>query len=710
MATNATAKENGDSDSLVDLASVFELMYRRKLAMAVALAVVVLLTAIAYLLSDRIYSAVGRVALDRQDEEVIKVGNNPMKPLATDSPAVDTEVQVIRSPETAQAVVKRLNLADKVGFGKTDESDIAPVKAREGRALGKVLGGLTVQREGTSYAITISYRSPDPAMAAEVANAVMDVYIAGQVSGKSENRSQQIKVLASRIDELRGQVMEAESAVAQYRSQANLVNVSPNDASAQGTVATLDAQLAAARAESAAANARAAASRSGSVTDITSNPVISTLRSQLAELRAKRSELAGRYGPQHPSLVGIDRQIAEMDSAISAESARVRAGVNADAQIASQRASSIAASISQQRGAILSNSRASVRLNELERVAESSRQLYQGYLDQYRQALAAQGAERSNAYVIARAMVPFLPQSPNLLVFAVGGVLAGVLAAGLVAFLLELTERGYRNRTELERAVGLPVIASVPNAATVKDNPHTGGSPISLADHVVSDEGSVVTEAIRSIRTRLRVGQAGQVARSVAVVSSLPGEGKTSTALCLARVVAMAGHRALLVDCDMRRRATSRSVEGTLKAGLGDVLRGNATLEEAIVQDQRSGAFFLPQREFTPGDFDLIASRKMEALIKTLSEQFDLVILDTPPVLPVAEARAVAAMADVALMVVRWRKTPVGAVDLSLAELHRADANVMGLVLAQVDVRSPASNKEIYYYQRYDSGPATAAE
>jgi capsular exopolysaccharide synthesis family protein len=226
---------------------------------------------------------------------------------------------------------------------------------------------------------------------------------------------------------------------------------------------------------------------------------------------------------------------------------------------------------------------------------------------------------------------------------------------------------------------------------------------------LLAHPGSVFDESFRSVRTALKIGQDGQLVRSLAISSALPDEGKTTAAICLARSAALAGLRVLLLDCDLRRRASSRTLADRLDAGLVEVLKGEVQLEQAIVRDAASGAHFLPQKPSSEPVYDLIASRAMGKLIERLEESYDLVIIDTAPVLPVAEARAVAAMADGVLLVVRWRKTPANAAKLAVDQLRREGANLSGAMLSRIDLQAAASSdlsEEAHYYRSYALEPA----
>lgn len=696
--------------ALLDLGASFVVIRRRLIPIILVICAVLAVTAIAYLLTNKRYTATARVALDRVSTDLVQADPKTAA-LPTDSPSVDTEVQVIGSPSIAEAVVDRLSLGGVEGFGRAAGISVADARAEgktpadaRARAISVVHDHLDVQREGLSYAISVDFTGSDPVYAAAVANAVVDAYVNGQRTGKYQQRQNQIDQLAQRMQKLRTDVIGAETAVARYRAANNLVAVEQDSTASQSALSSLNAELATARSDAAAASARAGAARSGATTALLGNSVISDLRSRQALLQAERNNLAGRYGPRHPSLSAVDRQLSEIQASIGAETARVRTGLEVEAQAANQRAGSISSSLSRQQGTLVAGNAASVRLAELERTADSARQLYQTFLNQYRQALAAQGSEQSGAYVIARASPPGMPSFPSLPAFVIGGLVAALAAAGALAFVLELRERGFRSRGELETALGIPVLATVPDMRTVKNSPVKKGSPLQMADYLLTDGESLFAESFRAIRTALRLGKDDPYARVLAVTSSLPDEGKTTTAICLARSAAQAGLRTLLIDCDLRRRASSRNLAGKLEGGLVDVLRGDLTLDAAVLRDETSGAYVLPQPVRSPNDNDLVASSAMEKLLIDARDRFDLIILDLAPVLAVAESRALAAMADTTLLVTRWRATPVQAAKAGMRELERNNASIFGSVLTQVDVRVRAgAGSDIYYYEEYKS-------
>jgi capsular exopolysaccharide synthesis family protein len=702
-----SVREEANVPGRIDPGAVIGTIRRRLLPMLAAAALVLILTAIAYSMVEPRFSATARVALDRRPEELVAPATTGSEQpgLTADSASVDTEVQVLRSPEVAGAVVDQLHLEQRQGFGVDEGAAPASAEVRRSRAIRRLSAQLAVRREGTSYAIAVSFASPDPQLATAIVNAVVDQYVGRQRGQKSAQRTRQIAELEARANELGDQLNALSRQAANFRAETDLVDVEKDSTAAQQLISVLNGQLSAARADEAAANASAANARGAAganSTQVLGSDVIQALTTQRATLSAQRAELQQRYGALHPNLQGVDKQLGAIDRQISVETGRLQASAQAEARIARQRAASLQGSLDRAQNQLLRGNTASVTLDDINRRAASTQSIYQGVLGRLQQETAAQGTETARSYVISRALVPATPDSPNKLLFVLGGLVAALIAAAMTALILELMERGVRSRAETERVLGVPVVASVPDLATVKGSGFRGGTALGAADYLLAHDGSVFNEAFRSIRSTLRVGQRGQTVKTLAITSSLPDEGKTTTAICLARSAALAGHKVVLVDCDLRRRASSRALVDGTSVGLTEVLKGRASLDDALTIDAASGAALLPQSQSGEPDFDAVFSTEMETLLATLRERYDLVVLDTAPVLPVAESRALAAMADATLLIVRWRKTPSQAARMALDQLERAGARVIGGVLSQVDVRRRAGlGSEAVYYEAY---------
>lgn len=697
-----TYSDEGKSGNLIDFRAIGNALLRRKWSVLTAVAIVVAAVALTFVLSDKRFDALSLVGLERKPERVINTPGDSGSNVLLDMPSVDTEVTILLSPEVVRLAVERAKLNEDAAFvaAATNGDKAAPIS--EGEATDRIISKLTAQRQGASYVIELIYSSPDPEVASRVANAVVDAYLNRQVVSAESVRSGDISVLEDRLESLRGDVIEAESAVARYKAANSLVTIGGDGTAVQDEIGNLNTQLAQARAELAVAQGQARANSNDSGTMVGGSDLVRSLRLEAAQLSAEEAKLAERYGPNHPERVKVETQLRSIRADLARETSRMQEGIRSDVSIASNRVAALESALNRAQGRLVSGNNASVRLNELERVAQSSRDLYQAFLERYRSELATVGTDKSQAYVIAKAAVPQLPSSPNPILFGLIALLGSIAAGGATAFVLEAREKGVMVREDAERHFGLPVIAAIPDLSTVKDMPFKGGQTFDIANYVVENDGSVFNEAFRSIRTALRIGQPKQLAKTLVITSTTSGEGKTTCAICLARTSAMAGLETLLIDADTRRTATSRTMSTDSEVGLLDVLDGSATLDEALLRDEKTGMYLLPQKMRRTPNFDALQSTRMEELLERLKARFDFIIIDTAPVLPVAETKALAAMADAALLAVRWRHTGIRNVQMTIQQLHRADAKLLGTLMTQVNLRATAMLREDeVYYEAY---------
>lgn len=706
-----SADSDVDAAALIDVRRIGRIIRRRALIIAVVIAIAALIAAIAYLTAERRYVAIAQVALERTAEKVI--AEDKVTPTVDpDSAAVDTEVEALRAPALIGAVVDKLRLDRNADFNgnlvlPANSNAKADPLARS-RAISNVLGNLTIKRSGLSYAISISYESNSPTLAAQIVNTIAQSYVAAQVGTKSGATKRASSFLEERLQQMRAQVLTAEKAVADFRAANDLFAASSLSSVSQEGLSNLSTQAAQAQAENAAAQARLstaraqlARGRSGEeLGEALDSPVVSQLRAQRAQIGRDVASLEKRYGPLHPDLQRAQQAQANTDTQIAAEVRRIVANTSIQANIASQRAASLQSSIDRAEGKLAADNDASVRLNELERTAESARTIYRSFLDRYRQTIAQEGLEQSDSYIIASARVPAVPSAPNVLLYAAAALVGGIGVAAVAVLLLQMLERGLETGDAIEQRLGLPMLASIPDAATLPEY-RKGGPPSPPMELILQRPQSLLAESFRSLRTSILFATPDHKHRVVAIASSIPGEGKTTTAICLVRSAAVAGSKALLIDCDPRRRATSRQFGGDVKAGLNELLSGAATLDQVLVQDNATGAWLLPQR-IDAQDLTLTDGGGFAALLAQLRERFDLIILDTAPVLAVDEARVITSMADAVVFLVRWRKTAAKAAEIALNRLTDVDANVIGIVLTQVDVveQSRAGFGDAGYYYK----------
>lgn len=713
--TPSGARQPAAHEPILDLGRVMRIARRNLRLMAMVFLAVIAATAAVTLTTTPVYTGSVQLMIDKPGSKLLTEDDtkNPWNQGALDASAVETEVEVLRSPGIAAAVVSDLQLdrdpefnpalsppgllararAFLPSFGGKANGDAAKPVSPVVNAVRQHLG---VSRVGTSYIIRVDFTSRDPAKAAMIANAFATAYLKAQLDTKFEASRVANAWLQSHIGELRTRVVNAETALQNFKIQNGLL-------SAEGATLTeqeilgLNQQAALMRANEAETQARLNTAQAqiahGSVGDdigeTLSSPVIQQLRQRRADLSAQVANLQSRYGPRHPDMLKAQSALEDTDAQIKAEIKRITSNLQAQAVVARERSASIDSSVAGARQNLAQNNRSVVKLDELRRDADAERTLYEGFLNKFKELSAEAGLAQTDAHIVSLASKPASPSAPNkTLNLALGGVL-GLAAAVSSALLTEMFERGLADAEIVERELSVAYLGSIPRMSSIV----TGDKALRERpiDYLVTKPASSFAEAFRSLRAAIEYSSHGSKVKVLAVTSSLSGEGKTTTSVGLARSAALAGIRTVVVDCDLRQQSIAELLDITPGAGLVEVLNGEATLDETLVRDRKSGAMILPlvESHFTPED--PFNSPRMAELMTELRRRFDLVILDTPPVILVTEARTVARCADAVLLLAHWRRTPRALVQTALRLLAGAGVNLVGVTLTQVDLRRPAS-------------------
>jgi len=681
------------ADDAIDLHALIA-AFRRRLGLFMAVTAAVCMIVLALMLGQPpVYTATASLQINTRKEQVV-AGQAVLSALDAEAAIVDTEVEVLKSPQLAAQVVQTLDLISDPEFNARLRSSTltkhlprttpAPTDAQIERqqVIDAVRRRLTVRRVGLTYSMAVSFTSEDPSKAARIANAFAEAYLQSQLTAKFDANAQANSFLGARLEDLRRQVEAADAAVSAYRIENGLLSAQGATLTEQ-EISAYNQQLALARAQQAEQDARlrtaraqmAAGSNGDDVGEALSSPVVQNLRAQRAAISTRVADLSVRYGPLHPDMIRARQELSDIDAQIQAEIRRVVSNLDAQAQVARQRAASVQSSLDAARGALADNNAASVRLRELEGEAEAARAIYRAFLDRYRETSAQTGVEQADARVVSRATPPTSQSAPNLMIS---------LALGLM----------------LGAAAGTGAVGAIPLASSVATAEDQTLHPIDL---VVQRPLSVFAEAFRALRTSITpiVSVVGEPsARIVAVTSALPGEGKTTTAVCLARVAARSGGRVLLIDGDPRRRGVTWMLGLNPDHGLAEVLHGAAAWRNVSVLDPASGAQVLPLLGSGLSADDLFGAPPMTTLLDELRQAFDLIVIDTAPVLVLADARILAAKADSVVLLARWRKTPARAVAAAIRILSQSGVRLSGVTLSQVDVRAEAGRN--YGHHDYD--------
>ena len=591
-----------------------------------------------------------------------------------------TQVGLLQSRTLAERVAQDLNLASSPAFvGQTGDTS-----ARLRTAADRVVGGLKVELPEDGQLIRFSYSTTSPEMAATVANGIAEGFINANLQRRFEASAYARQFLERQITRTRTDLEKSERQLTEYAQRQGIISLSPasgsgvSDASnsLQGdSLAALNRALAEATARRVAAEgAYRQARTSGPTVEV--NTSTQAMRQSRAALEAEFQDKRTLMKPEHPEMLSLRSRIDELDRQILRETAQVSGGrTNTLAQdyraaLAAERA--LQGRVSQLKGSVLDLRGRTVRYNILQREVDTNRGLYDALLQRYKEIGVAGGVGSAPVSIVDRAEVPggpFTPSLPKNLLMGLGiGLLGGF--GGALAF--EFLNDRIRTREDVRSKLQLPCLGAVPRAP--------GDS---FADEL-KDSGSGVSEAYSAVAAALHFSTQNGAPRALLVTSTQPAEGKSSTALALAQNFARRGQRVLLVDADLRKPSFKAATEAI---GVSQLLTKAGELAEHVTPTQYENLCLLPSGPLPPNPADLLATARFSTLVEEAVAAFDLVIIDAPPVLGLADAPLLAGSAGSVLFVVESGETRTRAAIEALNRVEASGAHVLGVVLAKARER-----------------------
>jgi capsular exopolysaccharide synthesis family protein len=624
--------------------------------------------------------------------------------------AVDTQSEVLQSPALVLDVINTLHLDRDPEFNKDLRKagqGVTPADpgASRNALITEVSKGLRAKRVGQTMLFELAFTDRDPIKAATIANTFADSYIKGQVQQKLDNARKSTSLLNSQMDQLRAQVETAEGAVQAFKARNNLLSTSGSTLTEQ-EISSLKTQEAIARVQLAEASAQLSAGQHGAAaggngdsgSGALASPVITNLRQQRADASRQLAELESKYGPLHPQVINQKKALVDTDTQIRAELDRINNNLRANVQVAQQRLASIQGSIAGTRSELVTGNAASVELAQLQRDADAAQTLYEAFLNRAKETTAQQATAEADARVNSIALPPSKPSSPNIAINMFLGLLFGLGLGVSTAFFIERWNVRLTTMNDVESRLHVAFLAGLPTLASSVKKPATKSPTEAILRHPLSG----FAEAFRGLGTALVHGQDGGGVKVVAISSALPGEGKTTTSVCLARVMALGGSRVLLMDCDLRRRSATAIMAPQAAVGLIEVIEGRAALDDALIEDTASGCWFLPIAKDAHLAKSPITSPNFDALLDHLRSRFDVIVIDTAPILPVVDTRILSQKVDALALIVKWRATPMRAVQAAIHQIEAVDGIVSGVALSLIDLNAQARSGygDPHYYYR----------
>lgn len=745
--TGASA-EPVNTFQLFDLKTLISILYRR--FWLILGGFLLTFSAIAYVTFTQtpIYRAQTVIQLDTTQKNVIDLGAI-FSGIGGTTAVVDTEVQVIGSKTLLYRVVERQNLVEDPEFNWTLRPQRSSLIGTARKSVVGLLGGDTTEKDpfagmtaeqrdaviresvvetlqskvsvgriGLTYLITVTVSSTSPETAARLADEIAEQYRVQQLEEKYEATRTATGWLQERVEALREEVDEKERRVETFRAETGLLAAQGATLTEQ-QIAYMTAQRGTLQVEHDQARARYESIRrqidSGvgiegiTTTEVSASPLINDLKAQRAAIMRRVADLETRVGERHPELISARNEVTDIDRQINNEVSRIASNLESEWQVARQRLNSVQGEIARSTSQLRGNNINLVRLRELERDAETSRVLLEEFLARSKQTREQDALITADATILSRASVPYRPSSPQPLLNLIIGCLLGVIVGGGLALLAELFDMKISSTEEVEQKLLVPPLGTVP---LIKTASFLGLGQTTPADYLVENPLSAYAESIRYMRAAIAFSDLDSETKTVAVTSSLPDEGKTSLVLSLGRMSAMSGSRTLVIDGDFRRRQLTETAGLEPEIGFVEYLFGSGQLSDAIVKDRKTMLDILPLSLNGHTPHDVFGTRAFDDLLARLRSMYDLILIDTGPLLLMAEARVVAGKADKTILIVRWRHTARSAARQSINLLRSFKADVLGVTLSMVDLnrrrhhRDPGATYKAYrkYYQM-DSRP-----
>jgi succinoglycan biosynthesis transport protein ExoP len=705
------------------------ILRKRKWVILACLVTIFSIVAIATFKTAKVYEASGTIEINKPDASLNFQNSTTFSLDYFDPTELETDMKILQSDLLALQVIRELNLDRRPEFSgqappPSPSLDLAPDPlqsdpSRASAAVGDFKGSLKVNLSPNTRIIEVHYRSLDPQLAATVVNTLMQTYVENNFKARFDSTMQASDWLQKQLVDLQMKVETSQEKLVRYQREHEILGIDEKQNITMAKLDELNKALTAAESERMDKEAlyrlvesgdpdSIAASASGLDDSASSSQSASQLLEQLrgkqADLKIQAADLSTQFGPSYPKLTQLNNQLKEVDSQIQGEMKKVASKVRGQYTTALQRENMLHDALERQKQEANKLNESAIEYTLLKRDVETNRQLYEGLLQKLKEAGVSAGLKSNNFRIVDSARPPTGPIEPNIprnLMFAlVLGLASGV---GL-AFLLEGLDHTVRTTEQAQMISGLPSLGMIPlGSKTAREGPNPKRLVIAASKEAVElvtqvRPQSQMAESYRALRTSLLLSNLGGPPKVIMVTSALPQEGKTTTSINCSVVLAQKGVRVLLIDADLRRPSIHKTLGMGPHSGLSNVLTGSTSLEQAITRTTiLPNLFVLPAGTPPPNPAELLASPNMRDMLAQLCEQYDHIVIDTPPSLSVTDAVVLSPRADAVVLVIRSGQTTKQALRRSRDILTQVNAKVVGVLLNAVDLSSP----DYYYYYEY---------
>ena len=703
----------------VHLRDYLAVILKRKWTVITCFVILVTTVTIGTFKMEPVYKATCQVLIERENPNVVNI----QEVMAIDASSTDyyqTQYEILKSKELAERVIEHLNLADnkefrpepKTGFisiiTKIKEStwNIFFGEEKEGpldeknKLIKAYLTRLKIEPIRNSRLVNINFEAHDPELAAKIANTHAKLYIKQNLERKFSMSQEAIGWLSNRIKEVKSKLEESEKALHDYREKNDLVSIDFQESHNiivqklnELNAALMQAKTLRIEKENLYYELKRLSKNPEmieSMPAVVKNPLIQQLKADYIKAKAEYSELSEKYGPEHPKMISLKSQIKEIKSKIAKEVKNIARSIETEYRVARRQEESLMRALEKQKKEALALNKKEIQYNVLKRDVESNRALYESLLKRLKEATVTENLNVSNITIVDPARIPDSPCKPkkklNILLAIICGLTIGI---GL-AFFFEYLDNTVKGPEEVERYLKTPFLGFIGRLAVDK------GNPDSTELVTLKEPKSEISEMFRNIRTNILFSVLDRPRKVILITSAIRQEGKTFLIANLGISLAQMGKKVVLIDSDLRRPRLHRIFSLKKFPGLTDIVIEKIRPESATQDIELENLKVITCGTMPPNPAELLSSENMKKLINDLREEFDFILLDSPPVMSVTDAVVLAALVDGVVMVIRGAETPIPPIQRAIQQLSDVNVRILGTALNGIDFK-----KGGYYYQYY---------
>lgn len=709
-------KRDNEDDDEIDLRQLWDTMRRHKWTiMGIALLIFLIVTIVTLMMPPQYRST---VTLKIDLENSAKVLNYDVETQSSrpvnDKDFYQTQYELLKSRSLARRVIDQLNLYPndaeaetqlaKPFFADTLEQLETAIRGEEDGAsrerLGaypveeKFLQGMIVEPVKNSSLVKVSYNSKDPELAQRITNEIAAQFISLNLERRVDSTSYAKIFLDDQLAQAKSKLEESESKLVEYAKREQIINTDDKRSLTSQRLEALDKALTEAEKDRILAEGIYEQAKLGdTAAAIAESTNIQSLKERYSKLESDYQEKLQVYKADYPLMVEISQQMGVINQQINKEISSARDTLKAKYLSAKQQEDALRAKLETQKGDLLDVRDKSIGYNTLEREVETNRNMYESLLQRIKEVGVAGNIDKNNITIIDEAILPYGQFKPNVKLNLALGAVAGLFLGMVIAFMLEFLDDRIKTKEALEKLLGIPVLGMIPKAKA-KDEKQAA-----LMGHI--DPRSAIGEAFRSLRTSMLFATREGAPKVLHVTSAMPGEGKSSICLNTATAFAQSGKRVLLVDCDLRKPSIHQKLKMDNSEGMSNFLTYQADAKQVIRHTEIPNVDVITAGPLSPNPAELLLSDRMNELLKLVPNDYDMIILDSPPIMGLADALILSNWASATLLVATYAQSRKKPLQDAYQRLRHARSHVIGSILTKVKTGGAGYGYSYEYHYSY---------